>query len=45
MCFSKILPTFQLIQGHSPFHTETNQSDLQLINLLSAWVEWCFEMG
>ena len=27
-CFSNILPTFQPIQGHSPFHTETNQLDL-----------------
>ena len=28
MCFSKILSTFQPIQDHSPFHTETNQFDL-----------------
>ena len=45
MCFSKILPTFQSIQDQSPFHTENNQVDLQLVNLLSISVEWWFEMG
>ena len=45
MCFSKILTTFQSIQDQSPFHTENNQVDLQLVNLLSISVEWWFEMG
>ena len=40
-----VLPTFQPIQDHGLFHTETNQFDLQLTDLLLIWLEWWFEMS